>query len=365
MIRGFFSVCAYCQLQIRSADIYNSRMNLPQSLSTSPRPLYLLSSDEPLLIRDWLDEARKGLQQLGFEEIITHQVVSGFDWNAIIEDSQSLSLFSSLKCHIIRFAGSGPGQAGSKFITQIVETPPEDVVFILVMGKLDRASQNSAWFKKINQAGESCELKPVYANELAGWIVQRGLSKGIQLDHQAALYLADLTEGNLLASDQELEKLALTFGDNSQLNLEMIRESISRSARYNHFLLTDACLAGKSQRALKILQGLELEGIQPIQIQYALQGMLQTLLQLKLAQQLNRMNDSLWRSLNIWKSKQNLYQQALARYSVGQIERFIQSCATLDRINKGQQFRYLQADWQAVRQLVSALLGINLETGKQ
>ena len=340
-------------------------MNLPQSLTTSPRPLYLLSSDEPLLIRDWLDAARKGLQQQGFEEIITHQVVSGFDWSAIIEDSQSLSLFSNLKCHIIRFAGNGPGQAGSKFITQIVETPPEDVVFILVMGKLDRASQNSAWFKKINQAGESCELKPVYANELAGWIVQRGLAKGIQLDHQAALYLADLTEGNLLASDQELEKLALTFGDNSQLNLDMIRESISRSARYNHFLLTDACLAGKSQRALKILQGLELEGIQPIQIQYALQGMLQTLLQLKLAQQLNRLNDSLWRSLNIWKSKQNLYQQALARYSIGQIERFIQSCATLDRINKGQQFRYLQADWQAVRQLVSALLGINLETGKQ
>ncbi len=338
-------------------------MNFPQSLKSSPRPLYLLSSDEPLLLRDWLDEARKSLQRLGFEEIITHQVVAGFDWSSILEDSQSMSLFSNLKCHIIRFSGSGPGQAGSKFIAQIVETPPEDVVFILVMGKLDRASQNSAWLKKINQAGEVCELKPVYANELAGWIVQRALTKGIQLDHQAALYLADLTEGNLLASDQELEKLALTFGDNSQLNLDMIRESISRSARYNHFLLTDACLAGKSQRALKILQGLELEGIQPIQIQYALQSMLQTLLQLKLAQQLNRLNDSLWRSLNIWKSKQNLYNQALSRYSYVQIERFIQSCATLDRINKGQQLRYLQADWQAIRQLVSGLLGINFESG--
>jgi DNA polymerase III subunit delta len=331
-------------------------MNFPSSLQSSPKPLYLLSSDEPLLVRDWLDEARKKLQQQGFEEIITHQVVAGFDWNAVLEDSQSLSLFSSLKCHIIRFGGSGPGQAGAKFIAQITEAPPEDVVFILVMGKLDRPAHNSAWFKKINQQGEVCELKPVYANELAPWIMQRAASKGIQLDRQAALYLADLTEGNLLASDQELEKLALTFGDGSQLDLEMIRESISRSARYNHFLLTDACLAGKTQRALKILQGLELEGVQPIQIQYALQGMLQTLMQLKLAQQLNQLNDNLWRTLNIWKSKQNLYSQALARYSYAQIERFIQSCATLDRINKGQEARYPQADWQAIRQLFSALL---------
>ena len=338
-------------------------MNLPASISTTPKPIYLVSSDEPLLLRDWLDQARKSLHQLGFEEILSHQAGTGFDWGAVLEESQSLSLFSNLKCHIIRFSGNGPGQAGAKFINQIVETPVEDVVFILVMGKLDKSSHNSAWFKKLNQYGEVCELKPVYANELASWIMQRATGKGIHLDHQAAMYLADLTEGNLLASDQELEKLALTFGDDKQLDLEMIRESISRSARYNHFLLTDACLAGKTQRAVKILYGLELEGIQPIQIQYALQSMLQTLLQLKLAQQMHKLNDGVWRSLNIWKSKQNLYSMALARYSYAQIERFVQSCATLDRINKGQQLRYMQADWQAIRQLVGALLGINFEIG--
>ncbi len=332
---------------------------LPASLKTSARSVYLLSSDEPLLIREWLDDARKTLKESGFEEFISHQVESGFDWNGLLEDSQSLSLFSEKKCQVLRFASNKPGQVGAKYIAQLCELQPEDMVFILVMPKLDMASKNSAWLKKINKAGEVVELKPVYANQLASWVSQRALTKGISLDHQAALYLADLTEGNLLATDQELEKLALAFEPNASLNLQQINESISRSSRYTHYLLVDACLAGQNKRAVKILQGLRLEGFQPIQIQYALQNTIETLLQLKHAQTNNQLNASTWQSLRIWQTKQKLYSHALSRLSNLQLERFLQSCATLDRINKGQQFPlYVDADWLALSQLVTSLCGI-------
>ncbi len=333
---------------------------LPASLkAASPKSIYLLSSDEPLLLREWLDAARQSLRETGFEEIVSHQVESGFDWNGLIVDSQSLSLFSEKKCHLIRFSSNKPGQVGAKFIGQLCELMVEDTVFILIMPKLDMASKNSAWMKKITRVGEFVELKPVYVNELTGWVSQRALSKGISLDHQAAMYLADLTEGNLLATDQELEKLALAFEPGVALNLEQINQSISRSSRYSHYLLVDACLAGKSVRAVKILQGLRQEGVQPIQIQYALQNAIEVLQQLKQAQQNNQLNASTWQSLRIWKSKQRLYSNALSRLSYSQIERFIQSCATLDRINKGQQQPlYVDADWLALKQLVSSLCGI-------
>ena len=45
---------------VKSAKIELMTM-LPNSLTTSPKPIYLLSSDEPLLIRDWLDAARQSL----------------------------------------------------------------------------------------------------------------------------------------------------------------------------------------------------------------------------------------------------------------------------------------------------------------
>lgn len=339
---------------------------LPTSLSTSAKSLYLVSSDEPLLLRDWLDQARKLLQQQGYEEIISQQVEAGFDWEALLDNSMSLSLFSSRRCHIIRFNSNKPGQPGAKFITRICEHPPEDSLFILVMPKLDQASKNSAWAKKIQQHGELCEIKPVYPNELASWISRRALGKGISLDQQAALYLADLTEGNLLATDQELEKLALAFAPDTQLSLQQIDQSIARSARYTHFLLVDACLAGKGARALKILLGLQLEGLQPVQILFALQSALETLMQLKLAQQQNKLNAGLWQSLRIWQSKQRLYSAALSRLSLSQIERFVQSCATLDRVNKGQQQpSYPDADWQTLKRLVNAFAGLTQDTRYQ
>jgi DNA polymerase-3 subunit delta len=332
---------------------------LPVSLTTAPKPIYLLTSDEPLLLRDWLDEAREALHGIGFEEINMYQVETGFDWTGILEGSQNMSLFSSKKCHIIRFNSNKPGLGGASFISQILTENLADDLIILVMPGLDRAAKNSAWLRKINESGEVCELKPVYNNQLAGWISQRAAQKKIQLDQQAALYLADLTEGNLLATDQELEKLALAYEPGATINLEQIKENISRSARYTHYLLTEACLAGQSERALKILRGLQLEGYQPIQVQYALQNILQTLLQLKLAQQKNQLNEATWRSVNVWKNKQRLYGQALSRFSTDQLERFLQSCAKLDRINKGQQQpAYAGADWHALKMLVSSLVGI-------
>ncbi len=332
---------------------------LPDSLKSSPRSIYLLSSDEPLLIRDWLDAARKTLRESGFEEILSHQVESGFDWDGLLQESQSLSLFSEKKCHIIQFSSSRPGQVGARYIASLCEAGLDDTVVILVMPKLDMASRNSAWVKKIMQYGEHCELASIYANKLSAWVSQRASAKGLVLDEQSVMCLADFTEGNLLATDQELEKLVLTFGAGARLNLQQVSDSISRSARYTHFLLVDACLAGNSRRAVKILQGLQLEGIQPIQIQYILQTTLEQLLELKSAQQQQRLNAGLWKTMRIWQGKQALFSRALARFSYRQIERFIQSCAKLDRINKGQQQPlYVDADWLAVKQLVYAFSGL-------
>ena len=346
---------------VKSAKIELLTM-LPDSLTTSPRPVYLLASDEPLLIRDWLDAAREALRAGGYEEILTHTVETGFDWDGLLEDGMSMSLFSALKCHIVRFNSSRPGQVGAGFIGQLCENPPQDTVFILVMPKLEQASRNSAWVKKINQAGELCELKPVYPNQLAAWISERAVGKGISLQPPAAEYLADLTEGNLLASDQELEKLALAFKPNSQISLQQIEDNITRSARYTHYVLLDACLAGQAQRALKILQGLRQEGFLPVQILFALQNALEVLQQLKLAQQQNRLNNGLWQSLRIWKSKQRLYLNALARLSSQQIERGLRGCAKLDRINKGQQQPLYEGDdWLLLHQLVAAFSGLKTQ----
>lgn len=332
---------------------------LPASLQQSARPVYLLSSDEPLLVRDWLDQARAALASQDFAEINSYQVEAGFDWEGLLEQGQSLSLFSSRRANIIRFNSARPGQPGARFIIQICENPDPDTVYILVMPKLDSSSKNSAWLKRVDQIGEICELKPVYSNQLAGWITRRAAEKGIVLESQAALALADLTEGNLLATDQELEKMALSSTAGTRIGLDQVTESIARSSRYNQFLLVDACLAGKPGRAFKVLQGLRDEGVLPVQVIYPLQTTLETLLELKHRQRNNRLDRQAWQALRIWSSKQQLYSSALARLSRAQIERLLLGCATLDRLNKGQQASaHAGDDWLALHNLIHNFTGL-------
>ena len=329
------------------------------SLNQTPSPLYLVASSEPLLIRDWLDQLRQIFRETGFEDIQTLVAESGFDWGALLEEGDMLSLFASKKCRIVNIISGKPGQKGAKAIQAICDNPSEDTVYIFVVPGLDRATKNSTWCKHLQQSAEVVELKPVYPNELSGWIIQRASLKGLTIDRQSAGFLAERTEGNLLAADQELEKLSIRFAEGQSISFEMIEESVSQSARYNHFILVDACLAGKAGRALKILDSLESEGYVTTQIRWAFQSTLEQLNSLKLAQSNGTLGDRVWQTLRIWKNKQRLYQNALSRLDSGQIERLLQSCATLDRISKGQQDAdFPDQDWLHLKSLIGQFSGL-------
>ena len=219
---------------------------------------------------------------------------------------------------------------------------------------LDRQTKNSSWCKAIQTRGEVVELKPVYDNQLVDWLLDRAQKKGLNIDPQSAQFLAECTEGNLLAADQELEKLSIRFVEQGSIDFATIEASVAQSARYSHFLLVDACLAGKQSRALKILKSLQAEGYATAQLRWALQGSLQQLDQLKQAQSSGLMNDRTWQQLRIWRNKQRLYQRALSRLEVTQIERLLQSCAKLDRLGKGQQdSEFPDQDWFEIKSLVA------------
>jgi DNA polymerase-3 subunit delta len=314
------------------------------------KPVYLLASGEVLLTRDWLDEARQALRAAGFEDILTLQAENGFDWQGLLDEGDMMSLFASCKCRIVNLPGGKPGQQGSKVIQDLCADPGEGNVYIFVTPPLDRQSRNSSWCKAIEASGDIIEIKPIYDNQVADWLAQRARAKGIGIDAQSAQFLAECTEGNLLAADQELEKLAVRFVGQDSVDFETIRASVAQSARYSHFLLVDACLGGNTRRALKILKSLQAEGYASPQLRWALQNALEQLDRLRLAQP---GGDRIWQELRIWRSKQRLYQQALARLSTPQIERLLQSCATLDRLGKGQQdSEFPDQDWFEMRSLV-------------
>ncbi len=298
--------------------------------------IFLVSSDEPLFIRDYLDATRKAFRSAGFEDIQTLYVEQGFDW-AEQSSSSTMSLFSLQTLKIYQFYSSKPGVAGAKGITELCEKTNPDEVVLLVMPKLDSKTKNSAWCKKVKQAGALIELKPVYANQLTAWISQRAQQKTLNLSPDAARFLADRTEGNLLAADQELEKLMLLFPASDQLSLENVATSAAHQARFSQYDLADCCLSGDHKRALKILNNQRAEGVASLTLLNVLKSSLDIVSRVK-----HVVNDAqklakLWLQLRVWDSKKRMYLQAANRLSVQHINDLIQQCAMIDRIEKGQQ----------------------------
>src|SRR5690606_28079168 len=88
--------------------------------------------------------------------------------------------------------------------------------------------------------------------------------------------------GNLLAADQELAKLSLT-GIRGEIDEARVLEAVADSARFDVFRLTDAVLEGDAARALRVLNALRAEGVQPVLVCWALARELGLLVTLKFA----------------------------------------------------------------------------------
>ena len=75
-------------------------------------------------------------------------------------------------------------------------------------------------------------------------------------------FLADRVEGNLLAAQQEVQKLALLLPP-GELDLETVREAVANVARYDADAPREAMLAGDLARYARVLEGLRGEGEAP------------------------------------------------------------------------------------------------------
>ena len=89
---------------------------------------------------------------------------------------------------------------------------------------------------------------------------QRAQAMGLKLADDAANWIADKVEGNLLAAQQELLKLNLLSADsNGAISLAAAQDAVLDVARYNVDQLSQSLLAGDAVRAMRVLDGLRAE----------------------------------------------------------------------------------------------------------
>jgi DNA polymerase-3 subunit delta len=347
-------------MQISAGQIANH-------LQRGLKSLYTLHGDEPLLQQEALDAIRACARAQGFSERSSH-TVSGvhFDWSAVLAAGGSMSLFADKQIIEIRIPSGKPGKDGSVALQQLAQAAQgnEEVLTIVLLPRLDKATKTGAWFAALESFGITLEVQPVERSALPHWIAQRLAVVGLKVEpgeagQRSLQFFADRVEGNLLAAHQEIQKLALLFPADIQgsvLTFAQIESAVGNVARYDVFKLSEAVLAGQPERVQRMLDGLQAEGEAEVLVHYTLAEDIRALKRVKDAMGQGRPLPMALRENRIWGNKERLFERVLPRLSAAALADLLQSAHLVDGIVKGlKQPDWPVSGWQALHRLALQL----------
>ena len=336
--------------------------------ASAVQPLYVFSGDEPLLMMEAMDQLRFTAKQLGYTEREVLLQERGFDWSALMNAGQTMSLFGDKRWVELRIPTGKPGRDGAEALkqfaaqieSQAIGPDGPDTVVCIVLPKLDGKTKTSAWFSALDDAGMAVQIDSLDRSHLPHWIAGRLKKQGQEVEfgpegQRSLEFIADQVEGNLIAAHQEIQKLGLLYPA-GQLTEEQIRSAILKVARYNVFEVTEAMLAGDLGRLNRMLDGLKGEGEPLVLILWSVTEELRILSKLKAASDAGESLQQLMRANRIWGNKERLYPNVLRRVQPIRLRRAMQVAAGLDRQVKGLYAAELPTDpWDGLR-LVGSLL---------
>lgn len=347
------------------SDAFHMHLTALAKEQHSFKPLYIFSGDEPLLMMEAIDALRALARTGGFTEREVLVQDRYFDWAALINAGQTMSLFGDKRFVELRMPTGKPGRDGAEslkhFAEQINNTGNGvDTIICIILPRLDSKTKSSAWFSALDEAGMAIQIDSIDRLALPHWIGQRLKKQSQEVEagesgQRALQFMSDQVEGNLIAAHQEIQKLALLYPA-GQLSEEQIRSAVLKVARYDIFELTESMLSGDAARLNRMLDGLQGEGEPLPLILWSVSDELRTLHKVQSALSAGDALANLLRNYRIWGKREKLYPVALKRIAPKKLKQAIVLAATLDKQVKGLLVRDLPSNpWDGLR-LIGGLL---------
>ena len=313
------------------------------SLERKLAALYFLVGEDPLLIEESLDAIQQAALKQGFDEKWVLEINPSTDWNELFERVQSMGLFFNKQLIILDLPENLTALLQKNLLEFVSSLHPE-VLPIFRLAKLTKAAEKQTWFIAANQYAPEAVLvncQTPNVEQLPRWVSNRAKSLGLSIDEEAVQLLCYSYENNLLALKQALQLLDLLYADR-KLSFARVNAVVEQSSVFTPFQWADAILAGKGNRARRILAGLKDEDVQPIILLRTLQRDLMTLLELSKPEQPTKLDESLptaqlrehFDRLKVWQNRRPLFSQIIQRLTYRKLYLFFQELADVERCAK-------------------------------
>nr|MDQ2994822.1 DNA polymerase III subunit delta [Pseudomonadota bacterium] len=318
--------------------------------------VYLIASDEPLLVQEARDAIVQQTTARGFDEHERLHATSDFSWDRLIAASTNQSLFSNKILIELTLPTGKPGNTGSNAIQAYLDNPPPDKLLVIITPKLDSSQLKAKWVKAVEDKGALIVIAPIERAQMASWIKQRMQQVQMSATAEGIALLAEQTQGNLLATSQEITKLSLLYGAKA-LTTEEINHAIGDSARFDIFQFVDQALLGQAEQTVRILSQLKESATEPTLILWFLCKELRTLCTIASYLKQGERPDGAMQKARVWRTRQPIYQSALRRLPPHQFSQLLCQGAKIDLMIKGMHPGNV---WLAINQLALNLAGQKL-----
>ena len=308
---------------------------LPDQLARGLAALYVVVGDEPLAAQEAADAIRAAARAAGHSERNVYTVQGRYNWQSIFAGGDNLSLFAERRLTEIRVPSGKPGIDGAKALEAYAARLPADTLTLISLPGLDWKAMKSRWFTTLAAAGVVVEARPIERAQLPAWIDRRLARQGLRADRAALEFLADQVEGNLLAAQQEIDKLALLLPPGA-VTLAEVEHAVVDVSRLEADALADALYAGDGARFAQIVTDLRDAGEAVPAILWQVTSAVGLLLRLKSAVTQGESLSGLMRTL--WgrdKQRAPQIERAVKRLGLAQIETALADLALIDRQAKG------------------------------
>lgn len=308
---------------------------LPARLNKGLEPVYFLHGEETLLMFEAAEKIRALAREQGYTERLVFEMANKSDWSEFFATTRAMSLFGDRQLLDVRLNMGRPDEGARAAMLEYLDDPSPDHLVLFTAAKLESgAVRNLKWFRAMENKAVTVQFWPIKREELPGWIRQRSAGLGLQLDNGAVALLAERAAGNLLAASQEIEKLLLLCGE-GKVSLEQMAEASGESARYKVYELGDTALSGDKKRLVRMLHGLEGEGVANVQILWWLASDIRALAAAEASREQGGPIASQLQKFGVRDRRKPLFDKALRRTPPGFWGGLLERCARLDRLNKG------------------------------
>ena len=296
--------------------------------------LYLIAGDEPYQCLEAMDQIRSQARALGVTERVVLEAQAGFDWQRLRYEANHLSLFSDRRLIELTLVHVPPNNEGAQAIIAYTQGTSADTVVAIRAPVIDFRAKQGAWYQAIEAAGVVVEVAPVPPEAMPDWILRLGERRGLILDQEAVMFIAERVENNLPAASQELEKLRLSL-PGGKAGLKDVVAVVTDSSRYDVFALVNCVLKGRLARSLSVLAGLRAEGTEAALVTWSLVRELRILCRLAYNQARKLPLETLFEEFRVGDRRKAALKPALRRHTVASLRELLLAAHQVERAIKG------------------------------